>query len=133
MSNIKPLLYTEGSLTQALRQSFDEPIRVEVLREVARPCQPEEAKILQDNQLWQREVLITAGRPLILARTRISLHHAQHQLKTLTELGNTPLGDWLFNQTNLHRLSFTVDEENNRRDAVYELDGATIWIQESFL
>jgi chorismate-pyruvate lyase len=70
---------------------------------------------------------------LILARTRISLTQAQNALKAITELGNRPLGDWLFHQRDLSKISFHVDEAKRQRDAVYQLQGATIWVQEIFI
>lgn len=133
MENIKPLLYTEGSLTQALTAAIGEPVRIEVLRETTRPCTQEEAERLQDTRLWQRDVVLRASAPLILARTRISLTQSQESLKPITELGNRPLGEWLYAQQGLTKSFFHVDETKRQRDAIYHLNGAIIWVQEIFI
>jgi chorismate-pyruvate lyase len=130
MEKLKPLLYTEGSLTEALSAALNQPILVDVLRESSRPCSPEEAACLNDSNLWQREVILRADKPIILARTRVGLSNLSAPLRAL---GNRPLGEWLFQQKNLKKLSFSVDEEKKQRDTVYELEGATIWVQEIFI
>jgi chorismate lyase len=133
MENLKPLLYTDGSLTEALSAELNQPILVDVLRESTRPCSPEESARLKDSNLWQREVILRAGKPVILARTRVGLSQLTGPLKALTELGNRPLGEWLFGQPHLQKISFSVDEEKKQRDTVYQLEGASIWVQEIFI
>jgi chorismate-pyruvate lyase len=133
MENIKPLLYTQHSLTQALCEAVGEPVRVEVLRELSRPCTLEEAQCLDDTQLWQRDVVLRASRPLLLARTRISLTQAQGVLKPITELGSRPLGEWIFTEHDLPKISFDVNETKNQRNSVYQFQGAFIWVQETFI
>jgi chorismate-pyruvate lyase len=133
MENIKPLLYTDGSLTEALSVALNQPIHVDVLRESSRPCSLEEAACLNDSNLWQREVILRADKPIILARTRIGLSKLNGPLSALSELGNRPLGEWLFQHKNLKKLSFTVDEHKKQRDTVYQLDGTSIWVQEIFI
>lgn len=133
MENIKPLLYTEGSLTAALSAALQEPVLVDVLREFARPCTPEEAACLNENQLWQRDVVLRSSRPLILARTRVGLSQVQGNLRDIAQLGNRPLGEWLFEQQDLSKTSFVVDETKRQRDTVYHSHGAPIWVQEIFI
>ncbi len=133
MDNLRDLLYTQASLTKALSEAVGEPVRIEVLREIARPCTPEEKARLNEPQLWQRDVVLRGSRPLILARTRLPLSQAQGALKTITDLGDRPLGEWLFNQDNLSKTYFHVDEIKGQRDAVYSLNGSTIWVQETFI
>jgi chorismate-pyruvate lyase len=133
MENLKTLLYTQHSLTQALCEAVGEPVRIDVLRELSRPCTPEEAHCLNDTQLWQRDVVLRASRPLLLARTRISLTQAQGVLKPLTELGNRPLGEWLFTEHDLPKISFEVNETKHQRNSIYQFQGAFIWVQETFI
>lgn len=133
MDKLKDLLYTQTSLTKALSEAVGEPVRVEILREVARPCTPQEKDRLKESQLWQRDVVLRGSHPLILARTRLPLSQAQGALKAITDLGDRPLGEWLFNQDNLSKTYFHVDEIKRQRDAVYSLNGATIWVQETFI
>lgn len=87
MDKLRDLLYTQASLTKALSEAIGEPVRVEVLREVARPCTPEEKACLHETELWQRDVLLRASHPLILARTRIPLSQAESSLKVIKDLG----------------------------------------------
>lgn len=133
MQDIKNLLYTDGSLTEALCTVFKEPIRVDVLREFTRPCTAEEASRLQDTVLWQRDVVLSGSTPLILARTRVSAKQLQSQLSSLKNLGDRPLGEWLFSQKQLQKTQFKVDTQKKQRDTLYQLNGATIWVQEIFI
>jgi chorismate--pyruvate lyase len=133
MENIKQLLYTDGSLTQALCLARGHPISVDILREIARPCHPQEASRLNDILLWQREVILRADQPLILARTRVGLSRVTACVEAIQHLGNRPLGEWLFRQPNLKKLSFDVDENKKQRDTVYQVEGTYIWVQEIFI
>jgi chorismate--pyruvate lyase len=133
MEDIKSLLYTEGSLTEALSAALASPIQVDVLREITRPCNPEESERLQDNTLWQRDVVLRGQGPLILARTRVSSSQPSVPLEVIQQLGTRPLGEWLYQQRNLRKLSFEVNEAKSRRDTVYDLNGARIWVQEIFI
>lgn len=133
MEKLKPLLYTEGSLTEALNSALNQPILIDLLRESTRPCTPEEALCLKDKELFQREVILRADKPLILARTRVGLSSMKGPFQALSQLGNRPLGEWLFAQPNLAKISFSVNEEKKQRDTVYELQGATLWLQEIFI
>lgn len=133
MENIKDLLYTDGSLTEALCAALQHPVQVDVLREFTRPCTPDESSRLHDTQLWQRDVVLRGATPVILARTRVSMKHIQGALSELLDLGNRPLGEWLFAHHNLTKKSFEVDENKRRRDTMYQLGDATIWVQEIFI
>jgi chorismate-pyruvate lyase len=133
MENINTLLYTEGSLTEALCAALGMPVQVDVLREMTRLCTPAETARLNDTQLWQRDVMLKGTAPLILARTRVALRDINQSLSPLKALGSKPLGEWLFKQENLTKLSFEVDEIKRQRDTLYQLDQAIIWVQEIFI
>ena len=100
-------LTVEGSFTRALQQKCQERFHVEILREGFSPPTPEEAKRLNlaPRQLaWVREVRLCGdGRPWVLARTVIPQNCLHGHGRRLRNLGNKPLGAYLFSSPEWQR------------------------------
>lgn len=131
--NIEQLLYTDGSLTQALSNSLGQRVQVRILRELNRPANADEATRLNDSTIWQRDVILYAPHPVIFATTRVGSQALQKPLKPLLDLHERPLGEWMFQQPGLSKTYFNVNETLKMRDNIYEVDGHPIWIQEFFI
>ncbi|QUN05818.1 chorismate lyase [Shewanella yunxiaonensis] len=98
VSPLKDWLIADGSLTQRLKQCCEQ-FEVQLLgeRELT-PLPGEWPDITQ--QLWIREALLCLdGRPWIFARTLAPLTLSQQQLQ---HLGNRPLGELLFSDSQCH-------------------------------
>lgn len=132
---IQALLTVEGSLTAALRQSYAS-VRIQRLSEIH-----------QDGD-WIRDVLMLADEvPIVFARTRMS-SGSYARLPALATLGDQPLGDWLFLQTDCHRVNFVLRDLGTfdlalpplpyppitpARERIYDVQGERISIVEIFL
>ncbi|WP_323752801.1 chorismate--pyruvate lyase family protein [Marinobacter sp.] len=93
-------LQVEGSFTKALQQKCHSSFHVEVVREGFSEPSDEEARRLSipRRQLaWIREVRLCGdGQPWVLARTIIPLSCLEGRGRRLLNLGNKPLGAYLF-------------------------------------
>jgi len=93
-------LQLEGSFTRALQQECRHSFRVDIVREGFGRPSPEEAQRLAipERQLaWIREVRLCGdGRPWVLARTIIPIDCLEGRNRILRNLGNKPLGAYLF-------------------------------------
>jgi len=96
----RPWLQVEGSFTKALQRQCHAGFHVEVVKETFTTPSNEEARRLSlpPRQLaWIREVRLCGdGRPWVLARTVIPLNCLEGRGRRLLNLGNTPLGAYLF-------------------------------------
>lgn len=96
----RPWLQVEGSFTKALQQQCRTGFHVEVVREGFSAPSPEEARRLAipaRQQAWVREVRLCGdGTPWVLARTVIPLRCLEGRGRRLRNLGNKPLGAYLF-------------------------------------
>lgn len=103
----RPWLRVESSFTQALRQKCRERFHVEVVSEGFSPPTPEEAHHLglAPRQLaWVREVRLCGdGQPWVLARTVIPQDCLRGHGRLLRNLGNKPLGAYLFSSPEWQR------------------------------
>ncbi|MCG7198193.1 chorismate lyase [Marinobacter pelagius] len=100
-------LQLEGSFTRALQQECRRSFHVEIRQEgFGRPT-PEEAQRLaipQREQAWIREVRLCGdGHPWVLARTVIPLPCLAGRNRILRNLGNKPLGAYLFSSPRWQR------------------------------
>lgn len=93
-------LQVEGSFTQALKQKCRESFHVDVCMEgFARPFAEEVQRLgLAHRELaWIREVRLCGdGTPWVLARTVIPRRCLEGKSRQLLNLGNKPLGAYLF-------------------------------------
>ncbi|MGC8120420.1 chorismate--pyruvate lyase family protein [Marinobacter sp. VGCF2001] len=100
-------LTVEGSFTRALQHICREHFQVDVVREGFAAPAPEEARRLglPARQLaWIREVRLCGdGQPWVLARTVIPQSCLRGQGRRLRNLGNKPLGAYLFSSSEWQR------------------------------
>lgn len=100
-------LNVQGSFTRALQQRCQQSFQVDVTSEgFARPRAEEAHKlnIPWRQQAWIREVRLCGdGQPWVLARTVIPLACLQGPGRQLRNLGNRPLGAYLFSHRQWHR------------------------------
>ncbi|WP_372965219.1 chorismate lyase [Marinobacter sp.] len=96
----RPWLRVEGSFTKALQKKCRFSFHVEVIQEGFSEPSSEEARRLSipPRQLaWIREVRLCGdGQPWVLARTIIPLSCLEGRGRRLLNLGNKPLGAYLF-------------------------------------
>lgn len=105
-------LLNENSLTQHL-QSHCDAFRVEVLGQKIMPCSKGEAchVIAEGQQVLVREVLLYCDEQAhVFARTLIPLDSLTGEQQALSELGNQPLGQIIFNNPSLVRASIELSE-----------------------
>lgn len=118
-ANIQSWIYESGSLTKRVKQQYGETFAVEVLFHQWRLPFLSESRLLQhphDQFCLIREVLLTGnGIPLILARTIIPQQTLKGAQRTLSRLGNRPLGEVIFSYPKLKRLEMDIAlvEKNN--------------------
>jgi len=100
-------LQLEGSFTRALQKECRECFHVEIQREgFGRPSLEEAQRLAipEREQAWIREVRLCGdGRPWVLARTIIPLDCLEGRNRILRNLGNKPLGAYLFSSPRWQR------------------------------
>lgn len=98
-----------GSLTRRIRGLCGPLFRVEVLGEHwLKPFHGEAAalRLHQHRLTWIREVVLYAGDvPLVMARSAIPRQTLSGRHSLVSRLGSRPLGEWLFANPGLRRLS----------------------------
>jgi chorismate-pyruvate lyase len=117
------IVYTHGSMTQHLRKLSGGEVQIKVLHEGF--CK------IDGQQQWVRDVELYNGtQKLMGARTRVSAESIAGPLKILTELGLTPLGDWLFKQN--YEIVSREHHNETERTTVYHVNGAKLTLEEKF-
>jgi len=100
-------LNVQGSFTRALQRRCQQSFQVEVASEGFALPRAEEARKLNipwRQQAWIREVRLCGdGQPWVLARTVIPLACLQGPGRQLRNLGNRPLGAYLFSHRQWYR------------------------------
>ncbi len=109
---IKPWLLDRGSLTQRIIDACDKPFRVELRGQTwQRPLQSE-SRLLQlrkgSDALVRQVNLLCGERRWVYARTVIPRQTMQGDLRRLANLGNRPLGAFLFAYPGMQRLEVEV-------------------------
>lgn len=133
--NVQPWLYEPGSLTKRIKFSVGDSFAVTVLFHQWRAPFLSESRLLRqhhDQYCLTREVLLTgAGKPLILARTIIPETTLTGTQRTLSRLGNRPLGEVIFSYPGLQRLEMDVTRvgQKNWSELIKKKTdiGQTVW------
>ena len=105
-------IYEPGSLTQRIRDYYGSTFAVKVLfHQRQKPFFSERRLLKQSNDQYSliREVLLYANdKPLILARTIIPDKTLKGAQRSLSRLGNRPLGEVIFSYPKLKRLEMEI-------------------------
>lgn len=147
-------LFDENSLTQRLISHCDH-FEVIVLREgIATVTEDEQRLFKQDANIRSREVLLMCdGEPQVYARTLIPQSTLDYADSLLKSLGNTSLGEVLFQADNMQRqpiettefslgssmskfaqsLNLNVDRSLWARRSIFTLDNNPLMVSEVFL
>ena len=135
-ANIQNWLFEQGSLTVKLKQHcacFE--VKVQSEQWIYKTYQNETA-LLTDKQYWCREVLLYGdGEPWVAARTLISAP-LLNQYQTLLQLGNTPIGEWLFQQPlTRQKMQWAQDEKTQlyARRCLFSIRKMPLLVSELFL
>lgn len=95
-------LVSTDSLTQRIQQDCPTSFRLQCLSEGYAQPMVQEAALLnlsQDSTCWIRQVQLCCGNNVkIIARTLVSQQSSPSLLQPLQQLGQQPLGEWLFSQ-----------------------------------
>ena len=100
-------LTEQGSLTRRIVRRCRGAFRVRVLRfDLGKPC-PDESGLLEfasDRLAWIREVLLYCGdKPVVFAHSVLPMAGINGPWRSLTGLGNRPLGEALFSDPRVER------------------------------
>lgn len=109
---VQSWVYETGSLTQRLRRSYGNTVKVTLLRQrwqLALLSEQRPLRLPGHRYALVREVLLSAqGTPLILARTVIPQATIQFAHNNLAHLGTRPLGEVIFAYPGLARRQLEV-------------------------
>lgn len=110
--DVQSWTYETGSLTQRLRDHYGDAVAVKILQQQWRTPFLSERRLLnlpESRYSLVREVLLHAdGKPLILARTIIPTRTLKVAKRSLSHLGNRPLGEVIFSYPKLKRVEMDV-------------------------
>ncbi len=100
------MISDQDSLTQRLKRQYNNAFSVRLLSQSWQVPTPSEQAFLccQNEQASVREVLLFgSARPVVFARSVLPESSLAGQNKALLHLGETPLGEYIFNQPGLCR------------------------------
>jgi len=136
------LLSNRGSLTQQLIEVSNGTFRVHTteqawrivlglsLRKLFGPVAP-------SHKFWSRKsVLLCNRKPVVLAHSLMPAHAAMSDLCQVLDLGEQPLGEFLFSQGGLKREAFQYAQSEQGywgRRSIFHLDSKPIMVAEFFL
>ena len=112
-SSMRDILFDHGSLTARLRSHYHNQFFVRVLRHSWGEPTGSERRFLntQDDRASIREVLLCGlGKPVVYARSVLPESSLTGDNQALLELGNQPLGEYIFRQPDLVRGPIEVAE-----------------------
>lgn len=130
----KEWLLHSGSLTQKLCEVTSH-FNVEVIQEKWLAKNSEKTTACSED-MWLREVLLKDGdTPWIFAQTLVPKSSIENIADNVLELGNQPIGLWLFSQNPVRIKQEWAQSENGlfARRGVYEIKGYSLEIKELFL
>ncbi|MEL7398980.1 MAG: chorismate lyase [Pseudomonadota bacterium] len=111
-ATLKQWLLDKGSLTRRLTNLYQGQFYVEVLEQHWGTPNIDEAKALslstRDKVLVREVILHGAEQPRVYARSIIPSRSLVGRVRALTQLGDRPLGAWLFQQPDLRRGAIEV-------------------------
>ena len=105
-SALREILFDHGSLTARLKQLHQNNFFVRVLQHHwSKPTKSEQSFLdSEDNRASIREVLLFgSGRPVVFARSVLPESSLSGENQELLKLGDKPLGEYIFNQSDLVR------------------------------
>lgn len=135
-------LLDPGSLTQVLIRKSEGDFRVEVIEEEWVTCDSAALEeylgvAMAGEELWSRKVvLLGKGEPWVMAHTLVPRVSLDGPLKSILELSNKPLGEFLFSHPELIRTGLDIARVKTggwgRRSCFYLFDNP-ILVAEYFL
>ena len=105
-TSLRATIRDQDSLTRRLKQQHNNAFFVRLLSQDWQVPAASERRFLrcQDEQASVREVLLFgSGRPVVFARSVLPLSSLSGQNSELLNLGETPLGEYIFKQSGLSR------------------------------
>ena len=139
---IQRLLYDQGSLTRQLIEVSNGCFRVQTVELEWRNLLGDDLRklfgpVAPSHKFWSRKtVLLCEGAPAVLAHSLMPEHAAQSALDQVLELGEQPLGEYLFSQNGLKRGAFQFAQAGQGywgRRRLFYLDSKPIMVAEFFL
>ncbi|PIJ48415.1 chorismate lyase [Erwinia sp. OLTSP20] len=137
-ASISDWLMEEDSMTRRFEQ-FCQRVSVRILRETfvtAGEIAGESALLPQDARYWLREVLLCGDdQPWLVGRTLVPQSTLSGPEKTLQDLGNRPLGRYLFASSTLTRDFIEVGRSGDLwgRRSRLRISGKPLLLNELFL
>lgn len=131
-------LTERGSLTARLRRHWPD-LAVELQGEAQQrpwPCELDRLGLATDSLAWVRSVTLhQAGQALVQARSVIPAWSQTNPWQEIERLGCRPLGELLFQQTDLERSDFEFARTPSgwARRCVFRRQGAPLLLTEYFL
>tara|TARA_S200000501_G_scaffold73720_1_gene65642 strand:- start:343 stop:891 length:549 start_codon:yes stop_codon:yes gene_type:complete len=139
---IQRLLEDEGSLTQQLIDVSDGNFRVKTVELAWRNLLGDDLRrlfgpVAPTHKFWSRKtVLLCESKPAVLAHSLMPAHSAESALGKVLELGEQPLGGYLFSQTDVKRDAFQFAQSEQGfwgRRSMFYVDSKPIMVAEFFL
>ncbi|MBQ86084.1 MAG: hypothetical protein CMQ16_06740 [Gammaproteobacteria bacterium] len=136
------LLCDEGSLTQQLIEVSNGCLCVQTVELAWRNILGDDLRrlfgpVAPSHEFWSRKtVLLCEGKPAVLAHSLMPAHAAESALGEVLELGEHPLGGYLFSQTDVKRGAFQFAKSEQGfwgRRRIFYLDSKPIMVAEFFL
>ncbi|WP_410678054.1 chorismate--pyruvate lyase family protein [Avibacterium paragallinarum] len=140
--HIQQWLEHQGSLTRKLQQ-ICQTLSVEVIEQGWQEKLPSKSTALCDlsnnptAKIWRREVVLKGdGQAWIFAQTELPQHTVENAAQYVLQLGNEPIGLWLFKQP-MQRTALSWRQDSitglYARNSSFELKGYPLQIKELFL
>ena len=139
---IQRLLNEEGSLTQQLIDVSNDRFRVQPVELAWRNLLGDDLRklfgpVAPSHKFWSRKtVLLCESQPAVLAHSLMPAHASESALGQVLELGEQPLGEYLFSQPGLKRVAFQFAQSKQGfwgRRSIFYLDSKPIMVAEFFL
>ena len=139
---IQRLLNEKGSLTQQLIDVSNDRFRVQPVELEWRNLLGDDLRklfgpVAPSHKFWSRKaILLCESQPAVLAHSLMPAHAAESALGQVLELGEQPLGEYLFSQSGLQRVAFQFAQSEQGfwgRRSIFYLDSKPIMVAEFFL
>lgn len=135
-------LSDRGSLTQQLIEVSNGSFRVHTTQQVWRSALGQSLRklfgpVATSHKFWSRKsVLLCDREPVVLAHSLMPAHAVKSELGQVLDLGEQPLGDFLFSQDSLKRDAFQFAQSKQGywgRRSIFHLKSKPIMVAEFFL
>ncbi len=111
--NMRDWLLDKGSLTERLKQQHNQNVHVQVLHHGWGETTESEQQFLNspnEPSSIREVILFGSGQPVVFARSVLPRSSLSGKNKALLELGNKPLGEYIFSQPELQRGPIEIAE-----------------------